>query len=589
MRRIGLAKLKLNVFQKILIMIAVLLMPIMGLYYYATQQSLRVIQDELIKANLNKMGTFMIQLENSLEKFELVASPLLIDTNLLEYEHDFSLSGYTMLKTVSMLQEKLALASISSNLHNNVTIYLPRKGEAITSDTKYAYDREWLKSHFSLSWQYGSYPNMGLGFARYFMYAGEDVHDPETAVSVLSIEIYQKDFEKLLDTYKEGNVGDPFLYRSGQSIIESRTANTEGIAWVGEELKTVSERGKSGHLIREWAGNSYLISYYKSDLLGAYLVDYFPLDRIIQPIVRQRVWFGVISALILMTGIAAASILFRSVQIPVLHLIRGVKRIKSGDFSYRLIPSKQNEFQFLTESFNEMTEQIQNLIENELRSRIQARDATLKQLQAQIHPHFLYNCLGFMINMTRLGKHQATIDMAHHLADYYRYSTRMDNQVVSLSAELAFVQHYLEIHRLRMDTLEYIVDSGQKPDEVHIPRFLIQPIVENALVHGLESVDHPGKISIRVQDTENRVEVMIEDNGEGMSKAAMLRLQQELSIPADDYSGCGLWNVYQRMMHYFGDGTSLIFDESALGGLRVTLGWNRRERRESDVQLINRG
>jgi len=587
MRRVRLEN--LNIFQKILIMIAALLMPVMGLYYFSTQQSLNVIQEQLIKSNMNNMGTFMIQLENSLEKFELVSSPLLIDTNLLEYEHDLSLRGYSMLKTISMLQEKLSLARVSSNWDNNVTIYLPKKGEAITSDTVYAYDREWLKEHFSLDWQYGDSPSMGPGFSRYFIYGGEDVTNPESAVSVLSIEIYRKDFEKLLDAYKEGNVGDPFLYRSDDPVIRSRTADAEGVAWVGGELKTVADLGQSGHLIRDRSGKSYLISYYRSDLLSAYLVDYYPMDRIIQPIVRQRIWFGVIFALLLITGLAAASILYRSVQIPVRHMMRGVKRLKSGDFSYRLFPSKQSEFRVLTEYFNEMTEQIQHLIENELQSRIQARDATLKQLQAQIHPHFLYNCLGFMINTTKLGQNNATIDMAHHLADYYRYSTRMDNQEVSLREELEFVRNYLEIHRLRMETLTYVIEPGKRQDEVHIPRFLIQPMVENALVHGLENVDHPGRISIRVRDADGRVEIAIEDNGQGMTNADRLRLQHELSIPADDYSGCGLWNVYQRAIHHFGDDASLTFTQSELGGLCVTLGWNLRERGDSDVQLVDCG
>jgi len=572
-----------NIFQKILFVIIVLLMPIMGLYYYSTQQSLDVVREELIKSNLNKMSTFMIQLENSLEKLELVSSPLLIDTNLLEYEHNFSLRGYSMLRTLAMLQEKLSIASVSSNWSNRITIYLPKKEQAITPYSYYTYDREWLNDHFSPNWKFGEYSHARQGYARYFMYAGEDVTKPETAEAVLSIEINRQEFEKLLDTYKEVNMGDPFLYVAGEPIIENRTAQTEGIAWVSDELQSIAEMGKSGHLIRKWSGNSYLINYYRSDMLNAYLVDYYPMDRIIQPIIRHRTWFSVISSLILITGVVAALMLYKSVQIPIFQLIRGVKRIKSGDYSFRLSKSKQNEFRFLMEYFNEMAEQIQHLIENELRSRIQARDANLKQLQAQIHPHFLYNCLGFMINMTKLGQYKATIDMANHLADYYRYSTRMDNQVVSLQEELEFVRHYLEIHRLRMDTLTYSIESDVRLEEVNVPRFLIQPIVENALVHGMENVDHPGCISIRVKEAAGRIEIMIEDNGIGMIQEEMRKLQHEISLPADDYSGCGLWNVYQRMIHHFGEDASLTFSPSDLGGLSVALSWNRPERGESDV------
>lgn len=225
------------------------------------------------------------------------------------------------------------------------------------------------------------------------------------------------------------------------------------------------------------------------------------------------------------------------------------------------------------QNFNEMASQIQDLIENVLQSRILARDATLKQLQAQIHPHFLYNCLGYIINMTKMGKDRAVMDMAYHLADYYRYTTRMDNQGVSLSEELAFVRIHLEILQLRNETLTYSIWLPEALAELRIPRLLIQPIVENAMGHGLENVEYPGRVEIRVYVKDERVHLEVEDNGKGLSEERIIQLYQELRIPAGEYAGCGLWNVNQRLQGNFGPDAEIAFSPSRLGGLNVSLAW----------------
>ncbi|MNI27609.1 Sensor histidine kinase YehU [compost metagenome] len=332
----------------------------------------------------------------------------------------------------------------------------------------------------------------------------------------------------------------------------------------------------SGYLIHSFGGRSYLITYYYSNLLDWHLVDSVPLDEIIGPIKQQRVLFGVSSAILLMAGTAAASALYWNIQRPIFHLVRALQRIKQGDYGYRLPKRPNNEFAFLMQNFNEMATQIQDLIENDLRSRILARDATLKQLQAQIHPHFLYNCLGFIINMTKLGNDRAVMDMAYHLADYYRYTTRMDNQGVTMAEELAFVRIHLEILRLRNETLTYSIELPEVLATLRIPRLLVQPIVENAIVHGLENVDYPGRVDIRVYTQEQYVYLEVDDNGKGLSQEKMDQLLQDLETPAGEYAGCGLWNVYQRLLGNLGADARIAITRSSLGGLTVSLIWKLR-------------
>lgn len=578
-------RIKFNIFQKMLMLLLILFTPVVALYYYSTSKSINVIQEELIKASLNRMELFVAQLDASIEKFDLVSAPMLVDTNVLEYLYNLDMDDYSQMKTRLLIQEKLSLASASGNWRNDVTVYFPQLGDSISSSPSYEYDLEEFESRLSLGWSYREDLEIGSGFTRTYVTTGYKPARPDDLNVAVRINLYKWSFENLLDTYKSGHSDNPFFYKKDHAIISSRSAEGPKIDGIVSELGDRINSPDSGFLIQSFDGRPYLITYYYSNLLEWHLVDSVPLDQIIGPIKQQRVLFGASSVILLLSCIVAASALYWNLHRPIFQLVRAVQRIKGGDYAYRLPKKSNNEFTFLMQNFNEMATQIQDLIENVLQSQILARDATLKQLQAQIHPHFLYNCLGFIINMTKMGKDRAVMDMAYHLADYYRYTTRMDNQGVSMSEELAFVRIYLEILRLRNETLTYNIELPEELTELRIPRLLIQPIVENAIVHGLENVEYPGRVEIRVFLKDNRLHLEVEDNGKGLNKKRIDQLYKELSIPAGEFTGCGLWNVYQRLQGNFGPDAQIELIPARLNGLTVRLIWRldtREKTKEED-------
>src|SRR5690606_39681649 len=121
-----------------------------------------------------------------------------------------------------------------------------------------------------------------------------------------------------------------------------------------------------------------------------------------------------------------------------------------GYFSVRLNYSARNEFSLLFARFNIMAQRIQELIENVYEEKLRRREATLKQLQSQINPHFLYNCLFFIKNMARMKNEEAVVAMSLNLGEYFRYTTRLGNQTATLAEELSVIVNYLEIQNLRM-------------------------------------------------------------------------------------------------------------------------------------------
>jgi len=566
---------KLNIFEKTILVIVLSLVPFMLLYYYSTEKSIHVMQAELINSSKHKMGPFMVQLDSNIKNFETAAADLMMDSNILDYRYDMVFGNLERYRTRVLIKEKLSLASSSGNFRNYLTVFFPQKRDALSSFPKYHLDSKQMEGDLHKKWLYEDDPNMGPGFTKYLVksYAPSPLWKEQHLV--LGIGLYRNSFESMLDSYKSGYSGDPFFYMKGFPQIPNRSFDVSRKEWAVGELGKIAELGKSGHLIRSFSGTPYLITYQISESLGWYLVDTTPMDDIFAPIKEQRILFWVTLAVFVSAGLVASVTLYRHVQIPILRLLRGVQRIKQGNYSFRLADHANNEFKTLMQNFNEMAEQIQDLIEHELQARLQARDAMLKQLQAQIHPHFLYNCIGYIINMTKLGKHEVVINMARHLAKYYRYTARMENEMVSLKEEMDFVTSFLDIHRLRDDHLSFAIELPVALQACRVPRLLIQPIVENALVHGLADVDESKQVIIQVSESMGKMIVVIEDNGTGMAEPEIKKLLGELHTPAKDYKGCGLWNVYQRLEHHYGKESELRIEPSPSGGLCVSLVWQK--------------
>ena len=143
-----------------------------------------------------------------------------------------------------------------------------------------------------------------------------------------------------------------------------------------------------------------------------------------------------------------------------------------------------------------MAAEIEQLIQKVYVEQLRSREANLKQLQSQINPHFLYNCFALIRSLTRLGKHDSVMEMALHLSKYYRYTTRVEKQSASLQEELDLIESYLKIQQLHISHLHYEIDIPDHMRHLDIPRLLLQPLVENAVIHGIERVERDGIITV---------------------------------------------------------------------------------------------
>jgi two-component system sensor histidine kinase YesM len=175
--------------------------------------------------------------------------------------------------------------------------------------------------------------------------------------------------------------------------------------------------------------------------------------------------------------------------------------------------------------------------------------------------------------MANLGDKEAVVAMALNLGEYYRYTTRLEKPTAPLEEEVKLVDNYLTIQMLRLQRLTFEIEVPDSMMQLEIPRLLLQPIVENAVIHGVEDQLDFAMIHISGEIEGSRCRIRIDNNGQGMDVGIIDKLKQQVEEPLNERGGFGLWNIHQRLVTRYGKHAGLTFSESPSGGLRVELFW----------------
>ncbi|MGG6309339.1 sensor histidine kinase [Paenibacillus macerans] len=566
---------KLTIFSKILIIIILLIVPIALLHTASVKVSNRVVEDEIISSNINRQSFFLRQLESVNEQIWSAAFLTMQDPNAIRLQLDSIRDlTYEALSTRQELGDRLKQTSNSLAWTNEMTIYSPVTGAFVTTSARSNYERSDFE-HLNYTW---TYRRLNLrGIEQY--YFTRELTKPFTVSGhledgtglILQMAVPANNFAVLLDQLKQGSSGEPLLYHQGYGPIASNESEPARVERFAEVLdgRSLSD---SGHEIVKVDGENQLLIYEKSESLGWYLVDFIPLEAIMSPIHKTMILFYLATILLLFIGIALAALIYQNVQRPITQLIQGIRRVRRGEYSFRP-PSriKQYEFQFLFSQFHSMSAEIRELIEKVYFEQIKVKEATLKQLQSQINPHFLYNNFAFIQSMAQMDNKGAIIAFTQHLGRYYRYTTRTEQRDVELGEELTLVRDYLEIMKMQKGNLEYDMDIPEDILQVRTPRLLVQPLVENAIVHGIENRLGGGKIRIGGFRSDGVYVITVEDNGKGVKKEELAALYNSLNDNEGKENGWGIRNVHQRLVHFYGGQSGLTFTESALGGLCVRM------------------
>ena len=209
----------------------------------------------------------------------------------------------------------------------------------------------------------------------------------------------------------------------------------------------------------------------------------------------------------------------RSITMPITRISRVTDQVAKGNLSVRAAAESGAEARMLSDSLNAMIDKINELLDQVTTEQIRLRKAEFELLQAQINPHFLYNTLDTIVWLAEAGDQKRVVSMVGNLSDFFRTSLNQGKDIISIREELAHVRSYLEIQQVRyQDILRYEITVPEDLYEYKIPKITIQPLVENALYHGIKNKRGQGTITITGERSENGFVLYVRDNGIGMTQ-----------------------------------------------------------------------
>ncbi len=576
----------MNLMTKLMLLIVALMVPVIVLFLYSNQQSSAVVEEQINLANQDRLSQFLGSIEETMDQLSVYASIVTKDPDFAELAVGaLPASGYDYAVMVDTIERKLGLFSYSTTWINRINVYFPTVKLALSSHGKIPYDELPPFSEMTANWSLQRVAVSGIQKRAFTRYLVTPSLGDDTSM-IVRVELMEDNIVNLLNRFKMKGNNDPFFYRSQSEYLLNDSADGSLIREIIDKAdldKTDPDMAgrPNHHDVIELQGKRYLVYDQRSDSLGWTLVDYVPLEDILAPVTRSKLLFAICAALLLLAGTVYALLLYVQVQRPIGRITAGVAQVKDGRFSARVDGVKGREFRRLGEQFNAMAAQIQHLVEKAYLEEIRAKEAVMKQLQSQINPHFLYNSLAFIVSMAKLNRSAPIIAMGHRLADYYRYTTRNDQMVTTLGEEIEFVASYVDIMNYQLGKIRFTVDIPDSMLAQAIPRLLIQPLVENAIVHGLEPKPGAGEIRIAGSASSDWLRLTVEDDGLGVSDEQLAKLRESLTDtepPADPQGGrergYGLRNVRERHRYYYGSGSEMLVEHASSGGLRVMLSWS---------------
>ncbi|MCY9656772.1 sensor histidine kinase [Paenibacillus chondroitinus] len=353
---------------------------------------------------------------------------------------------------------------------------------------------------------------------------------------------------------KDGNL----VYHPQQKLINSNLKT--------EMIDQVKQSGSGSFVTGE--GNKKRIYTIQETHFGWKIVGVAYASELIANQNQINLSYFLWTILALVIALYLSFFISRHLSRPIKLLQSSMKQVEKGDFNIRSEFRSGNEIGQLGQTFNIMVGRIKDLMNQIIQNEEGKRKSEMKLLEAQINPHFLYNTLDSIIWMAERKKHEEVVLMTSSLAKLFRAIINKNNETVPVRVEIEHITNYLLIQTLRYkDKLDFQIDVDPGILDIHIPKIILQPIVENAIYHGIKNSLEPGLVHITGKEDGDTIVFVVADNGVGMEPE---KLEQILKMKDGIVRGIGVSNVHERIK-LFGHEFGLSFRSEKWEGTEVTI------------------
>ena len=388
--------------------------------------------------------------------------------------------------------------------------------------------------------------------------AVEITNGPYTDQGVLLIDIRYNSLERLFDGVNLGNGGYAYLISSDGEIIYHPKAQLIDSGIVKENNRE-SAGLKDGNYEEVFDGEKRIVSVKTVGYTGWKIVGVTPLDGMSLNNIKTKLLMVFIIAFVLFILSIINSYISTRITDPIKELEKAVNEIEQGNLEVEVRSAGSYEIQHLGTSIQSMARRIRKLMNDIVAEHESKRRSEFDTLQSQINPHFLYNTLDIIVWMIENEKQSEAVKVVTALARFFRISLSKGKSIIPVKDELEHVRNYLMIQHMRYkNKFTYDIEADEDVLELASLKLMLQPLVENAIYHGMEFMDGDGEILVRAWRQEDDLYMSVSDNGLGMTQEQVERLFRASDHTSSGRgSGIGVKNVNERIKLYFGTGYGL--------------------------------
>ncbi|ADD01734.1 multi-sensor signal transduction histidine kinase [Thermoanaerobacter italicus Ab9] len=462
-------------------------------------------------------------------------------------------------REVTAIRNSILYPGIFNKNYSSIEIFALRKNQYPlrleqndVMSSKVVEDKEWYKKTIQLNGRLYWYINNDFG--KQMISVSRLVFDVKNftkPIAVISVDMDMSKIASIISDIHLGKTGKVYLVDDKGELIYSED---KGFLYP-YTTKLYNSSSRSNFITMN--GNKIMVIYNTLPQNGWKLVGMIPLNELNEKakMIRNFIY---LTALLSVVIAALISLYFSySISQPIIKLATEMKRVEKGNFNISVEENWDGEIGVLYSSFNYMIKRINELIHEVYLSKIKEKDAELKALQAQINPHFLYNTLD-TVNWLAVKHNAPEISkIVNSLASILRYSINKGNDVTTVDKELKHVESYITIQKIRFkDKFEVSFNIDKRILHYKTIKLILQPLVENAIIHGIETYEGKGKILINGYLDDGKIVFEVINNGNPIDLDVVNKL---LDSPSEDKDSYGIQNVNERIKLYYGEEYGLYY------------------------------
>ncbi|MFD0713238.1 sensor histidine kinase [Paenibacillus sp. GCM10027626] len=542
-----------SIFVKLVLVFLLILLPVFTVGWFNNEFASRSVASEIAQSMESKVEFYMKLLEVDLSKIIQFQRQYVNDSDLLELSGGWEFMSFPERTYASeRLQRRLLLLQSSSLYIKDVAVMLPAMSRIVSAYSPFEdLDRDLFQgllrtngaqiSHFTY-WQDRLFITMPA--------PGWSYRDHEDPLYLLAVEL---DIPRIRDLLKQMNT------------------NSEGYARLASEKNRWSISSSDKEIA---AADEGLVSIDNhSSELNLTLSAYVPETIAYAKLKKYKQWYWLLSAFAVAAVLVFALWIHRNIHNPLNKLVRAFRHLEEGNLNITVKHEAHDEFRYVFAQFNGTVVKLGTLINDVYEQKYRAQLSELRQLQAQINPHFLYNALFNLQLMAKLRDNENIDRFTSYLGDYFLYITRNASAEVTLAEEVAHAQKYVHIQSFRFSG-RIAAKFGELPEacrNIAVPRLILQPVLENAYKYGLEPKRSQGLLQVGFVPGEESLTILIEDNGESLSDEKLEQISFQLKHVTLDTETTGMINVSRRLQLRYGMEAGLAVSRSGLGGMKVAM------------------